>query len=569
CYRRSLALRPDHVETQRHLADTLRRLRRFDEAATAIRMLLALDPDGAESHAARGALLRDQGDFAGAAEAYRRALALDPKNASARNELGLLLMRDDRITEAIASFEAAIACEPDKSPAYHNLGWLLCGQGRHAAAVAAVERGIAANPDDAIAGSGLLVVLQYLPGLPPAELTRRHIAWAERHADPCRPTGGPAHANSPDPGRRLRVGYVSPDFRWHAVSDFLMPLLAHHDRAQVEIACYAEVAHADQRTAAFQRLADRWRLIVGQSDERVAAQIRDDGIDILVDLAGHTANHRLGVFARRPAPVQATWLGYPCTTGMAAIDYRLSDAVADPAPGADALHRERLIRLPHGFQAYGPRYAPPEVAAPPAAASGRITFGSFNNVAKINEGVIACWARILAAVSDSRLIIKFFQLADAETRAAYRARMIAAGIAPERLSLQPCIPGWRAHMSAYAEIDVALDPFPYNGTTTTCEALWMGVPVVTLAGDRHASRVGASLLTRVGVPELIAGDVDDYVAKASALARDLPRLTALRADLRARCAATLGDAATFAHDVEGAYRAMWTAWCDQRRAGDG
>jgi protein O-GlcNAc transferase len=346
-----------------------------------------------------------------------------------------------------------------------------------------------------------------------------------------------------------------------------MPLLQPHDRARIEIVCYAEIAHPDRRTDAFKALADQWHATVGLTDAALASQIRDDAIDLLVDLSGHTANHRLAVFARRPAPIQLSWLGYPCTTGLAAIDYRLTDALADPAPAADALHAERLVRLPHGFQVYVPPRPAPEVGPPPAARAGALTFGSFNNLAKLNDDVIALWARILAAVPGSRLLLKFHQLADAATGARYRARFAAAGIAAERVLLEPGIGDWTRHMARYGAVDIGLDPFPYNGTTTTCEALWMGVPVVTLRGDRHAGLVGASLLTRLGLTELIAADRDDYVAKATALAGDAARLASLRAGLRARFAASpLGDPARFARAVEAAYREVWTAWCRAQAA---
>ncbi len=566
-YRRSLVLRHDHVETLRNLGLALTKLRRFDEADAALRAAVALDPQSADNHAAIAALRADRVDLTGAGAAYRHALALKPNDSDLHNRLGLLYLRDSRLTsDAIACFEASIACAPETSAAYTNLGGARLRQGGVAEGIAHCERGVVANPHDPAAGSSLLLALHYDPDLAPAALTRRHIEWAERHVDRHRPDAAAVYPNVPEPGRRLRVGYVSPDFRMHAVGDFMQPLLAHHDRAQIEVACYAEVVHPDERTEAFRALADRWRLIVGRGDEHVAAQIRDDGIDILVDLTGHSADHRLGVFARKPAPIQATWLGYPGTTGMAAIDYRLTDAIADPAPADDALHRERLIRLPHGFLCYQPRQDTPAVAPSPGVAHGAVTFGSFNNLAKINPRVMATWARLLDAVPGSRLLVKYHHLADEATREGIAERLVAAGIARARISLEPGIRDWTRHMAMYSEVDVALDPFPYNGTTTTCEALWMGVPVVTLAGDRHAARVGASLLSRVGIGELIARDVDDYVAKAAALARDPQRLTALRASLRERCAATLGDAAGFARDVEAAYRAIWTAWCERRRA---
>ena len=564
-YRRSLALRPRHAETLRHLTATLRRLRRFDEAAAALAELAALEPDHAETHAARGALLRDRGEFAAATASFRQAVARDPTHAAAHHDLGVLLLRESALSAAIACFETAIALRPGFTAAHINLGNALTQQGRLDEALAPLERAAALEPDNPDVGSALLFAAQYAPEVTASELTRRHVAWAIRHMDAL--AAPDPHRNPPEPQRRLRVGYVSADFRRHAVGDFLMPLLEHHDRAQVEITGYAEVAYPDRRTAAFEALAARWRSIVGLSDQAVAAQVRDDAIDILVDLSGHTANHRLGVFARKPAPLQLSWLGYPCTTGMAAIDYRMTDAIADPAPAAEALHREHLIRLPRGFQVYVPPRPTPEVGPLPADAAGGVTFGSFNNLAKVNERVIALWARILAAVPGSRLLIKFHQLADPPTGTRYRERFTAHGIAADRIALEPGIGDWAAHMARYGAVDIGLDPFPYNGTTTTCEALWMGVPVVTLCGDRHAARVGASLLTRLGLQALVAGDPDAYVATAVALAGDRARLGALRAGLRARFATSpLGDPAGFARAVEAAYRDIWIAWCGRAAA---
>jgi predicted O-linked N-acetylglucosamine transferase (SPINDLY family) len=559
-YRHSLALRPDHAETLRQLAATLRKLRRFDEAAATLRDLLALDAGGAETHAAHGALLRDQGQSAAAIDAYRRAIALDPGLAAAHLDLGALLLQASSLTEATGCFETTIALEPTSAEAHNNLGTALTQQGRYGEAFAALERAFALAPHNPDAEAALLFAAQYLPDLAPAELTRRHVAWAQHHMDRlARPSTYP---NVPVPTRRLRVGYVSPDFRWHAVGDFLMPVLQHHDRTQVEVFCYAEVAHPDGHTEAFRALADGWRPTIGRTDTQVAAQIREDAIDILVELSGHTANHRLGVLARKPAPIQLSWLGYPCTTGLATIDYRLSDAIADPAPEADALHRERVIRLPHGFLVYVPPRPAPEVGPPPAATEGAVTFGSFNNLAKLNDRVVAVWANILDSVPGSRLLLKSHQLADTGTAELVRARFIAAGIAAERMLLEPGMREWTRHMARYGTVDIGLDPFPYNGTTTTCEALWMGVPVITLLGDRHAARVGASLLTRLGLTELIATDIDDYVAKAAALAADPARLAGLRAGLRPRFAASaLGDPVRFARDVEAAYREIWADWC--------
>jgi len=356
---------------------------------------------------------------------------------------------------------------------------------------------------------------------------------------------------------------VSPDFRNHSVARFFLPLLEGHDRGAVEIACYAELARSDAVSERIRSLADRWSPTVGLSHDELAARIRGDAIDVLVDLAGHTSDNRLLTFARTPAPVQATWLGYPGTTGVAAIGWRFSDAECEPPGDADRRSSERIWRLPHGFHCFAPPADAPAVAPPPCAARGSVTFGSFNNFLKLAPETIALWGRVLAAMPGAQLLLKSNFVFDAAAHQRHLERFAAAGIDPSRIVILPYMPDERAHLAAYGEIDVALDPFPYNGTTTTCEALWMGVPVVTLRGDRHAARVGASLLTRVGLPDLIAGDEAAYIAVAAALAAAPQRLAALRAGLRAQVAASpLCDAGGFARAVEDAYRAMWRAWCE-------
>jgi predicted O-linked N-acetylglucosamine transferase (SPINDLY family) len=327
------------------------------------------------------------------------------------------------------------------------------------------------------------------------------------------------------------------------------------------VLCFADVPHADAQTAAFQQIADGWHNVTGRTDRDVAALVQRERVDILVDCAGHTRGNRLAVFARKPAPVQVTWLGFPGTTGLPAIDFRFTDAIADP-PGADAFATETLVRLPHGFLCYAPPLSVPDVAPAPSALTGRITFGSFNNLAKLTPAVIETWARILGQVPGARLLLKAKQFSDPPTRASALDRFAAGGIAADRLDVRTTVAAQDAHLAAYAAVDIALDPFPYNGATTTCEALWMGVPVVTLRGQRHAGRVGASLLTHAGLGEWIADTIDDYVAKAVALAQDRGQLAARRMRLRDQVmTSALGDARGFAATVEDAYRVLWERWC--------
>ena len=369
-----------------------------------------------------------------------------------------------------------------------------------------------------------------------------HRRWHAQHAAPLAAGTPPPPLTFAPGARRLRLGYVSPDFNHHAVACFIEPVLAAHDRTRVEVFCYAAVRAPDRITARLRRLAEHWRDIAPLDDAAAAALIRADRPDLLVDLAGHTAHHRLGVFARRPAPVQATWLGYPNTTGLDAIGYRLTDAVADPPGQTEAFHSEKLVRLPATFSCYGPDADAPPVNDLPAARAGAVTFGSLNNFAKITPAVIALWSRLLRELPGSRLVLKSRGLGDAAVAARIRDAFAVHGIEPARLTLDGAELSVAAHLSLYHGIDIGLDPFPYNGTTTTCEALWMGVPVVTVTGANHVARVGASLLTHCGLTELVASDEAGYIAAAVALAGDPDRMTTLRRTMRDRLnAAPLTD----------------------------
>jgi predicted O-linked N-acetylglucosamine transferase (SPINDLY family) len=342
----------------------------------------------------------------------------------------------------------------------------------------------------------------------------------------------------------LRIGYLSADFRRHSVAYFFEPLLTHLDRSRFECVCYAAMENPDAVTERLEAASDQWRWVAGMDDTQLAAQIREDGIDIVVDLSGHTAGNRLLALQRRPARIQATWLGYPNTTGMSSVDYRIIDDITDP-PDTVVFSTEKLAPVEDGFLCYQPPSDAPEVAPLPALSHGRVTFGSFNNLRKVTPAVIALWARVLAGVDGSRLLLKARSLGDAPTAQHYRDM--------ERVELRGPVAEPAGHLDSYRDVDIALDPFPYNGTATTCEALLMGVPVVTLCGNRHAGRVGASLLTQVGLTELIAEDVDGYIETAVALATDRERLAGLRAGLRARMAASpLCDRAGFARHMEAA-----------------
>jgi predicted O-linked N-acetylglucosamine transferase (SPINDLY family) len=357
-------------------------------------------------------------------------------------------------------------------------------------------------------------------------------------------------------GRKLRIGYVSPDFRFHPVGRFFLSLIAHHDKSAVHVTCYAGSVDTDDVTRQIAGYADAWRTTIGMNDDEMCARVIEDRIDILVDLAGHTAHHRLGVFARKPAPVQVSWLGYLNTTGLPAIGYRFSDAVVDPPGRADALSVERLLRLPTGFVCFAPPAQAPAVAQRPECAS--VVFGIANRASKLNLPMARLWAQIIDAVPDSRLAVQTGQFKDEGLRIHIASMLRGAGLPDERLELLDDPPNYTTYLERFGQFDVMLDPSPYSGVTTTCEALWQGVPVVSFAGDRHAARAGASVLTHAGLTELVADTHEGYVERAIALGRDRPRLAAIRASLRERLRASpLCDQRGFARAVEQAFAAIW------------
>jgi predicted O-linked N-acetylglucosamine transferase (SPINDLY family) len=565
-YQHAVTLKSGYAEGYYNLANALQDQGKLDMALAHYERALALKPDFAAAHNNLGIALQKRGQLEAAVAHYQRALVLKPDYVEAHNNLGTALTDQGKFAEAVAQHERALALKPDHADAHHNLGYAFQYQGQLDAAVAQYQRALALKPDHVMAHSGLLFSLNSTSDLSPKEIFAEHRRWDECHARPQRPPV-PGHDNNADPNRRLRIGYVSPDLYQHSVAWFFEPLLTAHDRESVEIFCYAEVKRPDDVTDRFKALADHWRVTVGLSDEAVAAQIVEDGIDILVDLAGHTAGNRLLVFARRPAPVQVTWLGYPNTTGLSAIDYRLVDAVTDPKDNVGQLASEKLVRLEGSFLCYGPPNDAPPMTSPPSLKNGIITFGSFNNPTKYSAATVHTWAQLLSRVQEARLVLKGLPFSDESTRDLYHARFSACGIAAERVILLGRSADRTAHLSQYREIDIALDPFPYNGTTTTCEALWMGVPVVTLRGDRHSARVGASVLGSLGLDELIARDAEHYVAIAVRLANDRSRLMHLRGSLRAQMqASSLCDAPRFARKMEAAYRSMWQCWCEENLA---
>jgi protein O-GlcNAc transferase len=558
-YREAIRIKPDFAAPHSNLGATFYQQGRLDEALAALREAVRIKPDYAQAYCNLGCALVDRRDYVEADAALLRAIRIKPDLVEAHSNLGKVWRDLGKLDQAVRSCRQAVRIDPRYPDAYLNLGAGLSEQGKFDEAVSTYREAVRLKPDFAEASSGLLACMNYDERTSLASLFEAHRDWEQRHAQALPRPG--SYANDRVPGRRLKVGYVSPDFRQHSVAYFLEPLLRGHDRNEVDVFCYAEVSWPDASTEQFKRHSDHWVTTVGMSDAALAERIRSDGIDILVDLAGHTAKNRLPVFARKPAPVQVTGLGYPNTTGLDAIDYRLVDAVTDPVGKADAFASETLVRLPGGFLCYGPPDEAPTPRAVPCLSNGFATFGSFNNPTKISVATLDAWAQVLTRLPTARLLLKGKSFADPATRASFAERLHRRGIAAERVDLVGWLPD-HAHLAHYDHVDVALDPFPYNGTTTTCEALWMGVPVVTLRGDRHAGRVGASLLTQIGLTDLIADSVEAYVSTAAALAGDPARLADLRRSLRPRMAASsLCDAAGFARKVEEAYRTMWARWC--------
>ncbi|MFS2013701.1 tetratricopeptide repeat protein [Azospirillum sp. CT11-132] len=544
---------------------------RLGEAERLYRVLLARDGSSPELWNNLGIVLGDLKRPAEAAAALRIALALRPGYDKALVGLGAAAYGAERLDEAVRCWDRALRAIPAQSAGvWFNLGVALQLCGSTTVAMAAFDKAEALMPGDPRVASQRLLCLNYLD-LPGEHLLAEHRRFDARFGDRDGRPPPPAapHTNKPDPEKRLRIGYLSVEFRKHLGGYFLTPLFEGADRNRFEIICYSILpdAQADAHTARFKAQADGWRTVGNLDDEALAAQIRADGIDILVDLAGHSGLNRLPMLARRPAPVQVTWLGYPNGTGMKAVGYRIVDPVSDPVGPTDAHAVETLVRLPAPFLCFHPPAAAPPVVPLPAGASGAVTFGSFNKLSKITDGTVALWAEVLRRVPDARLLLKDRPLSDPGTAAMVRARFAAAGIDPIRLDLVGFIKDADGHLAAYNRIDIALDPHPYNGTITTCDCLWMGAPLVTLAGERHAARVGASLMTAIGLPELVAATPDRYAEIAAGLAGDLSRLMRLRMGMRERVrTSALCDEGRFMRNLETAYRLMWRRWCDQRRS---
>ena len=560
-FQRALQIKPDYADAHNNLGNTLKEQGNLDKAVASHRRALQIKPDFTEAHYNLGNAFQEQGKLDEAMDCYQRALQIKPDYAEACSNLGNTFKTQGRLSEAAAAYRSALQIKPDFAEAHNNLGNAFKDQGKLNEAVACFQRALELKPDYAAAYHNQLTTLNYRTGVQLNELAEAHAEFDRRHAAPLRTSWQP-HENTRDHDRPLRLGFLSPDFGKHPVGYFLIRVLENLKRRECEIIGYSDRTRQDEMTSRIQRATTTWSDVALWSDEQLAQKIRADRIDILFDLAGHTARNRLLVFARKPAPIQITWIGYVGTTGLDAMDYIVADRHEIP-DAAEKHYCERVLRMPDGYVCYDPpEYAPP-VSTLPAEKGGCVTFGNFNNPAKITSQVIEVWAKILTRVADSRLVLKYNGMNDSSVVDRFSEICAGYGVDTDRLTFLGRSPHEKL-LGEYQKIDIALDPFPYSGGLTTCEALWMGVPVITCPGETFASRHSLSHLSNVGLTETVARDLADYVELASGLANDLPRLAKWRAELRERMAASpLCDGPGFAGNLMNQLRGIWREWCEQ------
>lgn len=510
-----------------------------------------------DSHFNEAIRLRSDGLLAEAADVFRKALASCPDHLPSLVELGRTLYSQALMDDAIEQYNKALRLNSHDAVIHNNLGIVFQEQGRTDEAIAAFRKALELDPVFAIAHSNLLRCLNFHPALDNYHLFEAHKSFETMHGSLRRPQTV-SYTNTGDPDRPLRIGYVSPDLGNHSVAYFVTAVFPNHDRSRFKVFCYSDRGKEDASSERIKKGVDVWRKIAGMEDDTLYSLIRSDAIDILVDLAGHTGGNRLPLFARRAAPVQVTWLGYPNTTGLSAMDYRIVDDVSDPPGEADRYHSETLVRIPNGFLCFDPPAKAPSVSPLPMLKNGFVTFGSFNALAKITDEAIELWSQILSKVPGSRFLLKNKCLFDEATRNRMHDRFSAQGISRERIMMTPFTMTTEEHLACYGHLDISLDTFPYNGTTTTCESLWMGVPVVGILGDRHASRVTASILARLGFDALLANDVKECVEIAVHLAQRPEFLNVMRFGLREKMRGShLCDGMGFVGELEREFRMCW------------
>ena len=551
---------PDDVRCWVGLAEVLVLARDFAAAKDAATRAVELRGESAPGWCVLGHARGGTGDLAGAIEAYQRAVTLKGDHAEAWTHLAHAAKAAGKRGLAIDAFRAAVRLSPHDVSPHGNLAHELLEAGFVEEAVESFRRVLRLDPNLRSTQSDLLLAMNFSGEMTDEQIAAEHRKWgtdAEWRSGAVRP-----HENDLSPGRRIRIGYVSADFREHVVWKWLEPVFARHDREKFEIVCYSATTRPDAVTERAKHYAKEWRDISRLPDADAAETVRHDRIDVLLDLGGHTWGNRLGIFARKPAPVQVTYLGYPGTTGLSRIDYLITDDRLDPPGKTERLHTETLVRLPECFSCYAPTSGEPEVSPPPALHRGYVTFGSFNYLPKMSAATVNLWSRVMTRVPGSKLLLKSDAVAPDDRLAQHvRSRFEARGVEGQRITLVPWKPGRGEHLATYGDVDVALDMVPYNGTTTTCEAVWMGVPVVTLAGTAHRSRVGGSLLNAMGLKELVAETEEQFVEIATRLASDVSRLASARGQLRGRMSRSrLADADAFVGDYERALQGMWETY---------
>jgi protein O-GlcNAc transferase len=554
-YRRVISGQPGNAQAHYNLGNVLRRRGRNEEAVGAFEQALLAQPAYPKAMNNLAQIVLGRGEYERAIGLFGHAISLQPEMASAYHNLSIALMEVWRLDEAIAAARQAVALAPSNADAWASLGTALSWQGQAAECLKCHERAVQLKPDDAGLHSNWLFATLMHEGPNPREVFAEHRRWNDRHAAPLAGSIRP-HGNARSADRKLRVGYVSPYLGKTTVGWNLLPLLTNHDHSQIEVFCYSSGKRPDEMTERLAGLTDTWREIARLTDEQAAELIREDRIDILVDLAVHTAGNRLLAFARKPAPVQVTYLGYCGTTGMDAMDYRLSDPWFDP-PGADAdCYSERTVRLPHSYWCYGASII--EGSGLPALRGGGVTFGCMNEFRKISDSALSLWGGVLARVPMSRLLL---YAPAGSGRERVIERLGGAGVERGRIEFVDR-QSWPRYMRTYDRIDIGLDTLPYGGGIATCDSMWMGVPVVTLIGEMAVGRGAFSIVNNIGLAGLAARTREEFVRIVVELAEDLPRLSEMRSGLRDRMARSpLRDGKGFARDVEAAYRGMWREWC--------
>ena len=558
CFLNAIQYQPDYADAISDLANLLRDQGKYDEALAHYQHLTILRKDG-HAHGNIGALLNTGGRHPEALNHYKLALELLPNSFEIYNNIGTLQNEMGLYKDSVENYKKSLSIQPGNAEVLSNVGTALKNLGQLGEAIVYFKQAVAAAPHNAYIYSNLLLTMIYAESVSPELLADTAREFGTRLADPL--AQQTAFMNDKNPDRKLRIGYVSPDFFQHAVNFFFEPLLDLHDRKKFEIFAYSNTVREDDVTQRLKTKVDHWRDIRFLNDGVVAGQIESDKIDILIDLAGHTAKNRLLVFARKPAPIQVSWLGYPATSGMKAMDYRITDIYAEPPGMTEHLNVETLWRLPEIFCCYKAHEDSPAVIDhPPFEHNGYVTFGCFNNFTKVTDSVLRTWIRILDAAPNSRLLLEIAGIHEPTYLSEVTERLKNLGLPMERVILEPRKK--ENQFVLYNRIDIALDPFPCVGGTTSMDTVWMGVPFVTLAGKHFVSRMGVTILTNAGLSELIAENLEEYISKASDLANDRERLKKMRHNLRDKVAASpIMNQEAFARNMEYAYREMWCLWC--------